>query len=423
MKLTRASRRLSTALPFLLTTALPVGAGVLVVDQAGGPGAGFTSIQTAVDAALEGDTILVRDGTYPTFKIDGKSLSVVGDGANVEVNASPAQFAIWTITVENLTVEQRVFVGGVRTDFGVFVSGCAGAVWFDEVHCDASGYAYCNVSGVAGAEVRSSAQVTFTRCTLRGETSGSNSVIYLPISGEGLCAQSSTVQLYDCTLEGGWGAPEGSYLTQPGAAGIQIDTSEVTVVGCTIQGGEGGLAPGPLCTTPHLPGGAGVEFVGGTGTLHSVDSTMVGGVASLEPLCPGQTGPAGPVIAGSGTIELLPGVARHLEANSPVRAGETLTYQIEGVAGEIPVLLLSPVHQPLPLPDLFSVLLVGLPFEDVFVLAPLPASGQTSLSFPVPQMTGGAESLTYYGQAAFLDPALMVWLGAGTTTVLLDASF
>ncbi len=54
-------------------------------------------------------------------------------------------------------------------------------------------------------------------------------------------------------------------------------------------------------------------------------------------------------------------------------------------------------------------------------LPPPPLSGQGSLSFSVPD-AGAAASLTFYAQAVLIDPTSVLWLGAGTTTVLLDVT-
>ena len=55
------------------------------------PGAAdFTTIQAAVDAALDGDTVLVRSATsYAAFTLDGKGLSIVADSAAAIAQAVP----------------------------------------------------------------------------------------------------------------------------------------------------------------------------------------------------------------------------------------------------------------------------------------------------------------------------------------------
>jgi hypothetical protein len=67
--------------PFLcLAFALPAGAQdrLIVVDDGPYPG-DFTTIQEAVDAAQDGDVVLVRPGTYEAFAIDHKGVSVVAE--------------------------------------------------------------------------------------------------------------------------------------------------------------------------------------------------------------------------------------------------------------------------------------------------------------------------------------------------------
>ncbi len=63
----------------LLLTAPLASQTTWIVDASGGPGAQFTDIQAAVDAAADGDRILVRAGSYAPFQIDGKGLAVLGE--------------------------------------------------------------------------------------------------------------------------------------------------------------------------------------------------------------------------------------------------------------------------------------------------------------------------------------------------------
>ena len=52
-------------------------AGIHIVDTSGS--GGFATVQAAVDAASDGDVILIRGGTYAGFTISGKSLVLQAD--------------------------------------------------------------------------------------------------------------------------------------------------------------------------------------------------------------------------------------------------------------------------------------------------------------------------------------------------------
>ena len=83
--------RLLARLAALALLALPVRAGILVVDASGG--GDFLDLQAAVDASVEGDTILVRAGTYAGFVATGKGLLVAAErGASVQVLGKVEEF-------------------------------------------------------------------------------------------------------------------------------------------------------------------------------------------------------------------------------------------------------------------------------------------------------------------------------------------
>ena len=96
---------LSTAVLPLATRAQTVH----VVDDDGGAGVHFTSLADAVTAASTGDVVLVKEGSYSGFTIDGKSLTVVEDtGHATEVTG--------TVNVRNLLAGQAVELIGLEVD-------------------------------------------------------------------------------------------------------------------------------------------------------------------------------------------------------------------------------------------------------------------------------------------------------------------
>ena len=93
----------------------PALAATLVVDPAGSTG--FTTVQSAINAAANGDTILVRPGIYSeALAVGGKLLTIRGDGAaNSVVLRSPKGGTM--MRLENgetnaLRFEQLTFTGG-----------------------------------------------------------------------------------------------------------------------------------------------------------------------------------------------------------------------------------------------------------------------------------------------------------------------
>jgi hypothetical protein len=93
----------------LVLLAPPARADVLVVDASGG--GDFSSLQAAIDAALDGDVLLVRSGAYGALTVDGKALDVFADsGALVRVSGSS--------TLRNLPAGGALVLSGIEFDGG-----------------------------------------------------------------------------------------------------------------------------------------------------------------------------------------------------------------------------------------------------------------------------------------------------------------
>src|SRR5262245_20334465 len=76
---------------------------VFVVASVPGPGVFSTDIQPAVDAAADGDVVLVKAGAYSGFTINAKGVSVVADaGASVVANG--------LVFVSSLSASQNVLL-------------------------------------------------------------------------------------------------------------------------------------------------------------------------------------------------------------------------------------------------------------------------------------------------------------------------
>src|SRR5262245_17885648 len=98
-----ASSRLVAA-ALILIGAMPALADVLVVR---GPGATHPTLQAAINAAVDGDVILVRAGTDSSALISAKGIAIVVEpGAIAVVNGS--------FTIEQLASAQSVVVTGLK---------------------------------------------------------------------------------------------------------------------------------------------------------------------------------------------------------------------------------------------------------------------------------------------------------------------
>src|SRR6187402_812579 len=102
---------------------------VFVVAPVAGPGVFSTDIQPAVDAAANGDLVLVRAGTYFGFTIDGKGVSVVADaGATVVANG--------LVTVSHVSASQRVLLQGLtvhgdNSSSAIITQDAPGPIWIE----------------------------------------------------------------------------------------------------------------------------------------------------------------------------------------------------------------------------------------------------------------------------------------------------
>src|SRR5688572_1658513 len=82
----RALRRVLIGLAFVpALPAIATAGHVRIVDASGS--APFTSIQAAIDAAVDGDVLLVGAGTYPGFTVDGKGLVLLAPSSALVTSA------------------------------------------------------------------------------------------------------------------------------------------------------------------------------------------------------------------------------------------------------------------------------------------------------------------------------------------------
>lgn len=198
-----------TLAAFAAAAAAP--AAVIVVDSQGG--GDFTEIQSAIDAAQSGDTLLVKGGTYAHFTIDQKALTVVAEkGQTVQTyNYDLGGLIYAPNVVTNVAATMTVTVRGID---GAFVaSHCDGRVRFEDVTttgkagtCDPElGLTY---DAEGGMFVQDSDAVSFVHCTLQGAWGGfvvAPPFVCCSSPASGLIAKDSNVAVYQSTITLGKG--------------------------------------------------------------------------------------------------------------------------------------------------------------------------------------------------------------------------
>ncbi|MEP0846234.1 MAG: right-handed parallel beta-helix repeat-containing protein [Phycisphaerae bacterium] len=154
---------------YAFTIAGPPAARVVGLDGAAGQ---YSSIPEAVNAAQDGDTIVVLPGEYPgDLIIDGRSLRIIGAGASqtvaalsfVDVYASSLRLERLTFSSPNpifaggshVTARACVFDGGVGAGGGQVTTGSTA----DFYNCVIRNYDF-------GVYTYSATAVTLTNCTL-----------------------------------------------------------------------------------------------------------------------------------------------------------------------------------------------------------------------------------------------------------------
>jgi len=186
-----------------------------------GPGQPYATIQAAIDAASDGDTIIVHPGTYDGFTIESKNdLSIIGQDG-VTVNSA------------------NMFVDGVEWWVMAYVRNCTNihidGIVFDGAEIEVNmleGIAYGDSTGsITGGAVRNmiGSEWAMGVC-IWGDEEGSTAVDISQLTVEncvmGIMVANAEVNLDGCSITGM--APDGGYGVEA------MDNAQVTVENCVI---------------------------------------------------------------------------------------------------------------------------------------------------------------------------------------------
>jgi len=378
----------TTVLAVSLVLAPPTRAqAVLVVDAAGGPGSGYTTIGAAVAAANNGDFLLVRSGFYAeTVTLDGKGLSLQAEtGANVSVVG---------ITVRNLAANQHAAVRGIgRTsdDLTITLEHDRGQVWLEDLDPPLTTL-FLNVT----LAVNDCDTVVVRNCNFK------------PINPQpAVRLTSSTIALYQCAIEGQ--AALSSPFPIDGTAGISALSSSATLYASTVVGGHGSA---PLFGGSPGSGGPGCTLESNS-VLDVIGSSVQGGPGGTG----GSPGQAFLTLSGS-VVHQLPNLAHTLTTSSPVREGTTTSLTLTGHPGDHAFVLVGPVPGPYTTgASVVGPLVIGAPRFSL-AMGVLPGSGVKTVNLGVPLIASLSSS--FYLQGLFVG-AGEVALGSATQLHVLDA--
>lgn len=291
----------------LLLAPSPAAAEVWSVRALGG--ADFRELQHAVDAAAEGDTIVVYSGEYSSIVVQGKGLTIVAaaDSApfihGMQVSLLPAMS---TLAVRALDISK------------VALADCAGTVWLED----------CAVRGESDPGVEIALQATncagvvLSRCELEG------SCCSLEDGSVALLATNARIAMYDSTVRG----RDGQWFTY-GSGGDAGDGARIEqgsylfASGSRIEGGDGGET---------YYNGLGGD--GGHGLVVSPDSEawllatlLDGGLGGFSELG-SPPGANGHDLVGNATT--LPGTERRFDTERWLVPTEQTTWHVEGEPGD-----------------------------------------------------------------------------------------
>lgn len=375
-----------------------------IVDAQLGPGAQFADLPAAVAAAVSGDTILVRAGTYTGFTLAGKALTIrgAGVGATFVGDAAGAQPSS-AGTANGLTVLSGLRVDGSNT--GLLVLSGQVVLLDCELHGGDLPF-----QGGTGLDVANGAHVTANRCALYGGVGlSSPPTVTFHDGGRAVAVGNGASFAGDRCLVRGGDCPGPLAGFHRGGSGV-VCLGEVRFDHSHCRGGDSIQLPGAGL---HSSLGGRVRMVGGTGAIveagQSASATgfavnLSFGTAILHPPltvlgavhAQTQTGHAFPSFDVDGTA--LPDGAT--DALQPVVA--TFDGLVPNGAYFFAIAFAPSFSSALaPLAD--SELLLDLNMGGGWI-GVLDAAGQFQFAFVPTQVFGGLLGVPVLGQAASFDP-------------------
>ncbi|MBL9077290.1 MAG: hypothetical protein JNL08_07300 [Planctomycetes bacterium] len=214
-----------------------------IVDAANGPGTNFLDLPAAIAAASDGDTILVRAGTYSPFTITGKNLQIRGAGAAATLVDALVAGAGPAHAISASPDGIGSVLAGLRIRGGLQLHGQANVTLLD---CVLQGTDAVQQGGLALSVIQSS--VAWAQgCRFEG---GSGLPFSLPPGvtpingGPAVVVYQGRLAASDCDFVGGDSVVVAPLTAPAGGNGLTVTVSaQVRLDHCRLRGGDGGTPP------------------------------------------------------------------------------------------------------------------------------------------------------------------------------------
>jgi hypothetical protein len=376
----------------------------------------FSSLQAAIDAAGEGDLLLVEGALFGSALIDGKSLSICAMPPGNEPTAG--------FVVRNLAPSQVVVLSGLSlsnpTGPGLILADNQGHVRIESASIQGgkSGVLPNKVTH-PGISISNCRQVVLAGTTIQGGIPAPQGEDEPVVHGaHGVLSIGSTIALYDCTLRGGRGTvgslPSGGH----GGDGLRIQGMAASLVGTAAIGGDGGDGSYSACK-PAGDGGDGIEAI--DAVLQILDCELTPGTAGVSS-CSLHGAPGLPIRSQGGSVAMLPGERRVLSTVILASNAHTLDVTLAGEPGDR--VWLVKTYQPgfRVLTGLGTWTVSRPAFVPLAPLGTVPASGILAASVPVPALASGDPQQLLFAQAIVLDAQGQGFLSSPRHVAVLSAT-
>jgi len=420
-------------LAFLLALAPPCFAAseTWIVSSNACPQVDFESLQTAIDVAADGDTIIVRVSGLDvgSFDIAGKSLTLIGD----RLAGYPEKSLTLDGTVRDLLPGQAVTIRGLHISDGLILSNNMGNIWIEDSTISAP-------EGIATkselVRVDNSLSAIFIRCNwFQPIKPPAGASPQLGGGQRGMTVVQSEVHLFDCVSLGAAGRSSvslGAQTTDGGKGGtsLRVRNSIVNAVGSSFEGGIGGFAASngtlPLCGSGG-DGGGGIFVADTASVVRLLDSTTKGGNGGKKNkngLGTCFTGAKGKQVFGPGVgnVVVLPGSSRSvsLEQDGVIHEFESTNLVVEGEPGDNVFWSIGLVQNHEYLPDFSGT--SALDALSIVNLGLLPPSGKLKIPITIADFTSPGQALTVFTQGFFFDSNMAAFASSPASAVIVDSS-